>query len=249
MRGNRVKEKLAAGEVAVTVSGHSNSGDTIDLVGPLGFDGFWLEAEHGPATWDKLGDMSRTCDLWGMASVLRLHANEPGLITRALDRGVNGIVIPHVNTKEEAERVVQAAKFAPIGQRGMYRGRRAYGNPDFFQTANDETLVVVLIEEMRAVENLDQILTVDHIDVFFVAPSDLAQTMGYVGQPAHPEVVQAVEGALRKITAAGRVAGTLGLDDYLQRYRQAGACFFTSNFDAWIASGAQQYLARIAALA
>jgi 2-keto-3-deoxy-L-rhamnonate aldolase RhmA len=62
-------------------------------------------------------------------------------------------------------------------------------------------------------------------------------------------VVQAVEGALRKITAAGRVAGTLGLDDYLQRYRQAGACFFTSNFDAWIASGAQQYLARIAALA
>jgi 4-hydroxy-2-oxoheptanedioate aldolase len=246
---NKVKEKLQAGGVATIVGGHSQIGDTIDFVGPLGFDGFWLEAEHGPVSWHQLGDLSRACDLWGLASVLRLHANEPGLITRALDRGVNGIVIPHVNTKAEAERMVQAAKFAPIGQRGMYRGRRGYNNPDYFTTANDETLLIVLIEEMQAIENLAEILTVDHIDVFFIAPSDLAQTMGYVGQPTHPEVVKVVEAGLRQITAAGRVAGTLSIDAYLEQYLQAGARCFLTSLDAWITDGAQRYLANMTELA
>ena len=78
MRGNRVKEKLNKGEVAIAVGGHSNTSDTIDFLGPLGFDGIWLEGEHGPVSWGGIGDLSRACDLWGMASVARLHQNDPG---------------------------------------------------------------------------------------------------------------------------------------------------------------------------
>ena len=89
MRGNRVKEKLNKGEVAIAVGGHSNTGDTIDFLGPLGFDGIWLEGEHGSVSWGGIGDLSRACDLWGMASVARLHQNDPGVITRILDLGVN----------------------------------------------------------------------------------------------------------------------------------------------------------------
>ena len=117
-------------------------------------------------------------------------ANEPWLITRTLDRGASGIVVPHVSTRDEAAAVVQAAKFGPIGLRGMFGSRRSYGVSDYYRRANEETLVVILIEEMEAIENLAAILTVDHIDAFFVAPSDLAQTMGYTGQQTHPEVQQ-----------------------------------------------------------
>lgn len=248
MRGNRVKQKLQAGEVATVLSGHSISSHTIDFCGQLGFDGFWIEGEHGPVTWDQIGDLSRACDLWNMASVMRIHTHEPGTITRTLDLGVNGLVVPHVNSKAEAEQLVRAARFGPLGQRGMFSGRRAYGDAHFFAQANDEILLVVLIEEIRAVEQLAEILTVDHIDVFFVAPSDLAQTMGYVGQPYHPAVQQVVEGALRQIVAAGRTAGALSADTTLARDIDLGARFFLTSYDPWIKAGAQAYQAQLAAL-
>lgn len=248
MRGNRVKQKLQAGEVATVLSGHSISSNTIDFCGQLGFDGFWIEGEHGPATWEQIGDLSRACDLWNMASVMRIHTHESGTITRTLDLGVNGLVIPHVNNKAEAEQLVRAARFGPVGQRGMFAGRRSYGDANFFAQANDEILLVVLIEEIRAVEQLAEILTVDHIDVFFVAPSDLAQTMGYVGQPYHPAVQQVVEGALRQIVAAGRTAGSLSADATLARDIALGARFFLASYDPWIKAGAQAYQEKLAAL-
>lgn len=248
MRGNRVKEKLEAGQIATVISSHSNTGDTIDLCGSLGLDGFWLEGEHGAVTWAQIGDLSRACDLWGMSSIMRIHENEPGRITRTLDRGVNGIVIPHVNTKAEAERVVQSARFAPQGQRGMFSGRRAYGDPDYFNHANDELLVVVLIEEIQAVENLAAILTVDHIDVFFVAPSDLAQTMGFIGRADHPQVQETIDKALQQITAAGRTAGTLVTDDLIARRIEAGARMLFYSMDNWIRAGAQKLLDQVASL-
>ena len=242
-RENRAKQKLQSGQIANVLGGRFNSSDVIDFVGPLGFDGFWIEGEHGSVSWHQIGDMTRACDLWGMSSIMRIHANDPGIITRVLDLGVTGIVVPHVNTRADAERVVQAAKFDPIGKRGMYSGRRAYGRSDFFQTANDETIIVVLIEEIQAVENLPEILQVDHIDVFFVAPGDLAQTMGYPGQPAHPEVQQVIDAAMQQILAAGRVAGALSTNEELLRhYIQMGVRFFLTTFDAWIVEGARHYL-------
>lgn len=248
MHGNRAKEKLKSGDIAVALGGHSNTGDTIDFCGPLGFDAFWIEGEHGAPGWHQIGDLSRACDLWNMASIMRLHSAEAGVITRALDLGVSGIVIPHVNSREEAEHVAQSARFAPTGRRGSYGGRRGYGDPDFFARANDEILTIVLIEEVEAVENLDDILSVDHIDVFFVAPGDLAQSMGYVGERDHPEVQAVIDGSLRRITAAGRVAGALGTETTLPRYIELGARFFLMHFDGWIATGAAAYLATIARL-
>jgi 4-hydroxy-2-oxoheptanedioate aldolase len=250
MRGNRIKQKLHAGETALALSGHSISSATIDFCGQLGFDGFWIEGEHGAVTWAQLGDLSRACDLWGMSSILRVHANEPGMITRALDCGVNCIAVPHVNTMQEAERVVRAAYYGPTGQRGMYSsGRRGYGDPEYIRKANDETLVITLIEEQQAVHNLAEILAVNHIDIFFVAPSDLAQTLGHPGQPNHPQVQAVVQRAIQQIVGAGRIAGTVGYHEgMLERYIGLGARFFLVNYDAWIKAGASQYLAKVADL-
>lgn len=248
MRGNRVKEKLTSGGTTIAVGGHSNTSDTIDFLGPLGFDGIWLEGEHGSVTWDNLGDLSRACDLWGLSSITRVQTNEPGLITRTLDLGVNGIVVPHVSTKAEAIQVVEAAFFAPVGRRGIFSSRRSYGESEFFQHANQDTLVIVLIEELKAIENLASILSVDYIDVFFVAPGDLAQTMGMLGQHTDPKVETVVEDAIRQIVAAGRTAGALGSEDNLQPYYDLGVRFFLTNYNAWIQTGAQDYLGQARSL-
>ena len=244
MRENRVKRQLQAGQTAIAVSGHHNA-DMIDFLGQFGFDGVWLEGEHGPVDWDAIGDLSRACDLWGMASVTRVNNNDPGTIMRALDRGTMGIVVPHVNTREAAEQAMKSAKFAPIGYRGMFGGRQSFGVPDYLQRANDQTLVVVLIEEIEAVNNLADILTVDNIDVFFVAPADLAQTMGHIGNHTHPDVQATIDKALAQIVAAGRTAGTLATDDNVARYRDAGVRFFLTGWTNWVAQGANGFLQKV----
>jgi 4-hydroxy-2-oxoheptanedioate aldolase len=249
LRGNRIKAKLEAGEVATIIGGHTTTTHTIDFFGPLGFDGFWLEGEHGTVTWDQIDDMARACDLWGMSSVLRVYSDEPWVITRALDRGVNSIVIPHVNTKAQAEKIVRSAKFGPIGQRGIFPSRRSYGVPDYFERANDEIMIIVLIEEIRAVQNLAEILTVDHIDCFFVAAGDLSQTMGYVMQTEHPKVIEVLDQAIRQIADAGRVAGALALNEgMLERNVRSGARLLLNGYEGWLKKGSQDYLSRVAAL-
>ena len=104
LRQNRAKNKLKNNETVIAVS--SSDTDMIDFLGSTGLvDMIWVEMEHGPVTWNQLGDISRACDLWGMTSLARVHNNDPWLVGRALDRGVQGVVVPHVDTKTDAERL------------------------------------------------------------------------------------------------------------------------------------------------
>ena len=240
----QIKRRLHEGKTVCVLSGHHNT-DMIDFLGQFGPDGIWIETEHGPVTWEQIGDMTRACDLWNVASIVRVSANEPWLITRTLDRGASGIVIPHVSTKAEAEKVVESAKFGPIGLRGMFGSRRSYGVSDYFQKANEETLVTVLVEEMEAIHNLAEMLTVDNIDVFFVAPSDLAQTMGYTGQPDHPEVRKVIDQAIAQIAASGRTAGALVTDESFDHYVEVGARFLMMSWNSWVAQGARNLRQRL----
>lgn len=246
IRVNRAKEKLQKGEVVTTISGLQSS-DIIDFLGPIGFDAAWIECEHGPVDWDALGDMTRACDLWDMASITRVNSNDPGLITRTLDRGSMGIVVPHVNSKEAAEQAAQSAKYAPLGYRGMFGGRQSFGVSDYFHQANDQTMVVVLLEEVEALANLDEILTVPDIDVFFVAPSDLSQTMGHIGNADHPDVQKAIDDALAKIVAAGRTPGTLVNDSSIESYVQQGVKFLMTSWNGWVARGASEFVKKAGA--
>ena len=118
LRENRVKRKLERGEVASVVSGLMTS-DLVDMLGPLGFDGVWIEIEHGPIDFADIPDLTRAADLWGMTSVVRVNQNVPGVIYRTFDVGAQGVVVPHVNTAAEARAVVDAGKFAPLGARSM----------------------------------------------------------------------------------------------------------------------------------
>ena len=240
IRPNRVKHRLAEGKV-VSVPAGVNTPDLIDTMGPWGFDGFWIEAEHGPVDFGDIADLTRACDLWGVTSIVRVNRVEPGIIYRTLDQGAQGIVVPHVNTADEARQIVDAAKFAPIGHRGMFGSRQGYGVDDYLNQANDETLIVILVEDIRAVRNLPELLEVDHIDVFFVAPSDLGQSMGILDNES-PEVREVTENAIRQIVAAGRVAGTLAFTESAAHWIDVGARFLHPPWTPWLEAGAREYL-------
>ncbi len=221
IRPNRVKQRLAAGQVATILAG-TNDPDLIDQLGPLGADGIWLEGEHGGVDYADLGNLTRACD-------------------------AQGIVVPHVNTRAEAQAAVEAAKFAPLGKRGMFTSRQGFAVTDYLKTANDQSLLIVLIEDIVAVNNLDDILKTDHIDVFFVAPNDLATSMGHIGKLDLPEVQKTVDGAITRIVQSGRQAGTLVNSGNVERYTRLGVRCIMTSFFPWIQAGAKDLMDRAAA--
>ena len=239
LRVNHAKAKLAAGGV-VTALGGVNDPDTADFLGQTDIDAIWIEAEHGGFDFSDIGDMTRACDLWGKTPLVRVGRAEANTIYRTLDRGAQGVVVPHVETRAQAELVVDSAKFAPIGHRGKYGSRRSYGDPEFFTRANDDTMVVALIEDVVAIDNLDEILKVDHIDVFQVAYSDLAQSMGYADHE-HPAVQEAISEAIGRIVAAGRNAGAGVTFETIDHYVEMGTRFLYVDLTEWILSGAARY--------
>jgi len=246
IRRNRVKEKLAAGQPATILSG-TNDPDLIDQLGTLDVDGIWLEGEHGGVDYADLGNLTRACDLWGKTSVVRVMDNDYATIYRTLDRGAQGICVPHVNTRKEAEAVVEAAKFAPLGKRGMFTSRQGFGVDDYLKTANDQSLLIVLIEDIVAVHNLDDILKVDHVDIFFVAPNDLATSMGHIGNMGQPDVQKTIDGALTKIVQAGRTAGMLVNAGNVERYTRLGVRALMTSFFPWVQAGVKELTERAAA--
>ncbi len=244
IRTNTAKAKPKAGGTVIALGGVDNP-EMVDMLGPSAVDAFWFEAEHGPVDYSHIGDLTRACDLWGKTSIVRVGWNEENIIYRTLDRGAQGIVVPHMKSRAIADEVVAAAKFAPIGRRGMWTSRQGYGVDDYLQRANDETMIVVLIEDYDAVPHLDEILAVDQIDVFFVAQSDFSQSMGHIGNPGHPEARAAISETLRRIVSAGRVAGTNSPTDSVGQYVEMGVTFFYSNVSEWLANGAAGFSAAI----
>ncbi len=235
LRLNKAKEKLLLGETAICVAAWGYHGaDELEQLAEIEPDAIWLEGEHGDVDFANLGNRTRAVDLTGAAPIARVHQNQAGVIYRTLDLGAMGIAVPHVNTREEAEAVVEAGKFAPIGMRGSFTSRQGIGVPNYQDLANDQTMLIVLVEDIIAVENLDEILKVDHIDVFFVAPGDLAQSMGLSGGP---EVQKVVDESICRIVAAGRTAGALTSNERARHHHDLGARFILTSLGGWIANG------------
>ena len=138
LRPNLAKRKLNEGKV-VSVAMGPITGDLIEIFSQLDFDAIWLEAEHGPVDFADIPDLTRACDVWGKTSIVRVNQVNTGDIYRTLDSGAMGICVPHVNTASEARAVVDAAKFGPIGHRGMYTSRQGIGVNEYVKKANDET--------------------------------------------------------------------------------------------------------------
>src|SRR5215470_4965739 len=210
---NTMKDKIRRGEVALGVSLMFPSPQLVEMLAYAGFDWVLIDCEHGSISPADIELMSMAADAAGITAIARPHSNASADIQSVLDRGVMGVQIPHINTRADAERAVAAVKFGPGAGRGLAAGTRPdrWGlgahMPDFATQANAQSLVCVQIEHQEAVANIDEILKVDGIDVFFIGPWDLSQSMGHPGNPKAPPVAAAIKGALARIRAAGRTPG------------------------------------------
>jgi len=246
IRPNKSKHKLANDEVVTIVTGPIDA-NLIEFFGEIGFDGAWIDSEHGPHDFNDLANLTRACDIWSMTSLVRVNLNMQGVVYRTLDQGAQGIIMPHVNTAEEARAVVDSAKFYPDGHRGSFTSRQGLGVEGYFQKANNETMVVVMIEDIVAIENLPEILEVDNIDVYYVAPGDLAQSMGLHGQRKHPKVINAIHNAIEQISSVGKISGIPPepFESTLD-YIDMGVRFFVVPWTEWAKNGAKDYISMIA---
>jgi 4-hydroxy-2-oxoheptanedioate aldolase len=213
MRSNAMKSKLAAGKPVLGLSVMIPSPQVVEMAGGLGFDWVLIDCEHGTITMESAELMIMAAEASGITPIVRPRTNKPQDIIEVMDRGAAGVQVPHVTNREDALSAVQAVKFHPLGRRSLAAGTRAAGYgyrgsaADFVAAANRETLVCVQIEDESALHHVDDILGVDGVDVFFIGPSDLSQSMGHPGNPKAEPVAKAIDQTLNKIVAAGKNPG------------------------------------------
>lgn len=211
---NPVKEKLRAGGKTAGAWLASGSPVTAEILSLAGFDWLVIDLEHGAGDYMTMLSQLQVMNGSGVVPLVRVAGNDPLIIKRALDAGAWGVVVPDIRTRKEAEAARRAVKYPPQGGRGISGNTRAgaYGMQNsklLMQTANERTMLVAQIESLEAVANLDDLLKVEGIDVFFIGPRDLGTSMGYFNDAAHPEVKKVTTVIEQKVLAAGKVLGTV----------------------------------------
>lgn len=214
MHANKTKRKLQAGHPVLGAMLKIAEPALVELCGYAGFDFVFIDGEHGPIGIESLVQMVRAAEIHDLTAVVRVPRNAPDVICQVLDIGAQGIVVPGVTTREDAEQAVRSAKYSPIGKRGVGSGRaRGYGQlmpmKEYATRANMETMVVALLEDIEVIKHVHAILEVEGIDVFIVGLSDLSQSMDLVGQGDHPDVQEARRTIVDHVLGAGRVMGTV----------------------------------------
>ncbi len=227
---NRFKEDLRAGKQQLgiwnSIGGHS----VPELLGGAGFDWVLVDSEHAATeTIDVLPALQAIGQYPETAALVRPAANDPTLFKRILDMGAQTLLVPYVQTAEEAAAAVKAMRYGPRGMRGMAGMTRAtrYGKvDDYFATASDELCLVVQVETIQGLENLEAIARTDGVDAVFFGPADLSASMGFPGQLSHPEVDAAICDGIKRLGAIDVPAGVMALDPKTaQRYMDQGASF------------------------
>jgi 2-keto-3-deoxy-L-rhamnonate aldolase RhmA len=240
MRENQLKRKLQRGEVVYGPFMNCSYGSFIEIVGLTGFDFAIIDMEHGPLEVETAEDLCRAGQGAGLSPIVRVRKNDAPQIQRALDIGSAGVQVPQIETRADAEAVVRAAKYQPLGMRGLSFFTRAgdyvvYGQQGITDRLNEEQLVIIHIEGQRGLENLDEIVAVPNIDVVFLGPYDLSQSFGIPGQVNDPRVVKGMETATAKIRAAGKFAGTFaGNAEAAKRWAGIGVQYMSLSVDVGI---------------
>ena len=248
MRANTMKAKLAAGEAAYGCSVMIPSPQMVEMIGHAGFDWVLIDMEHGTIGLETAELMIMAAEASRVTPIVRPPGNSAAQITAVMDRGAAGVQIPHVNTVEDARRAVAAVKFGPGDRRGLAAGTRPdrYGlgeaMPDFVARSNAESLVCVQLEHAAAIDNVDALLQVDGVDVFFIGPSDLSQSMGYPGDPNAAPVREAIDRTLEKIVAAGRTPGMPAARDNVEDVRARGVRYIYTHLSKILGAGCTEFL-------
>jgi len=224
---NAFKDKLKRDEPVVVVNPDHPSASLTEFVAGLGFDGVFIDCEHGVASVEGVQEMCRAARAARVQSIVRPESDAPFLITRYLDAGAGGIIVPHVESAAAARAIVETVRYA--------RPRD-----------HEDKVVVVMIESVAAIANLPELLGVEGVDVFFIGPNDLSHSMGYPAQMHHPEVKSMVRKASAAIRDAGKIPGTLVVNETVEEFVAAGCRFLYEHANNFITAGAADFQRRAA---
>lgn len=251
MLENRTKAKLAAGEAAFGCFVRTPEPQLVEYVGMLGWDFLVFDAEHGPLQPREVEDLCRAIEPRGTTPIVRVTTNDAPTILRFLDTGVHGVHVPWVNSAAEAERAVRSVKYSPRGIRGL-AGTRAseWGLREpigaYVQRANRETLVVIQVETRDAVDAIDDYLKVDGVDVLFLGPTDLSQSLGHPGDLDHPDVLAALDRVADAVIGSGVTLGIYaGSVDMTKAWLDRGARYFTTSLEPFLRDGMRAHLQQV----
>ena len=230
---NPVKEKLQKGEVTIGTFikiGHPDISERLSMVG---FDWLLFDAEHGPLGFETMQMMMQSMRGDSCVPFVRVEWNDPVFIKRALDIGAYGVLIPWVNTGEEAAAAVRACKYPPEGIRGCAPGRAALiDSADYIATANKAILIAVQIETAEAIKNIDDILAVDGVDIGYIGPTDLSMSM--FGTPSKwdsEEYLEVFDTVLKASNKVGKPAGMHSNSDNIEWAIEKGFKFNSVDSD------------------
>ncbi|ANG64443.1 2,4-dihydroxyhept-2-ene-1,7-dioic acid aldolase [Marinobacterium aestuarii] len=234
--GNPFKQALADGRPQVGFWLSMGSAYSAEMCATAGFQWLLIDGEHAPNDVRSTLAQLQAVAPYGGHPVVRAVQGDPALIKQLLDIGVQTLLVPMVDTPEQAAATVAATRYPPLGIRGVgaavARASRWNGRADYVLHAADEVCLLVQAETVRALENLEAICAVDGVDGVFIGPADLAASMGHLGNPGHPEVQAAIERAIATIVASGKAAGTLTGDvEQARRFLALGATFVAVGLD------------------
>jgi 4-hydroxy-2-oxoheptanedioate aldolase len=232
---NNFKKAIAEGRVQIGLWSSLCSNIGAEVLADAGFDWILLDGEHSPN--DVPSTMSQMQALVGgtASPIVRPAWNDAVMIKRILDIGAQSILVPYVQNAEEAKRAVAAVRYPPAGIRGVASSTRAnhYGRVNnYLKLADSEICLLVQVETRPALGELEAIARVEGVDGVFIGPSDLAASLGHIGNPAHPEVQAALEDAVKRLKAVGKAAGILTLsEEEARRYIGWGYTFVAVGSD------------------
>jgi 4-hydroxy-2-oxoheptanedioate aldolase len=245
---NAFKHALAQGRLQIGLWSSLCSEMAAEIVSDSGFDWILLDTEHSPNEIPGLMTQMQAMERGTATPVVRAAWNDAVLLKRILDVGAQSVLIPFVQNADEARRAVAATRYPPQGIRGTAgsaRGSRYGRVKDYLKKANAEICVLVQAETREALGQLEAIAKVDGIDGVFIGPSDLAASLGHIGELTHPEVQKAIEDAGRRLKALGKPAGILTLnEDEARRYISWGYTFVAVGADVGLLARGADALAK-----
>lgn len=232
---NTFKQRLANDQQIGLWIGLADS-YSAELAANAGFDWLLFDGEHAPNDVRSLLTQLQAVAPYSSSAVVRPAVGDAVVIKQLLDIGAQTLLVPMVDTAEQARELVRAMWYPPEGIRGvgaaLARASRWNNIPDYLARANEEMCLLVQIETHTALGNLEEIAAVDGVDGVFIGPADLAASMGHRGNPGHPEVQRAIEDAIARIRRAGKAAGILMADEKLaKRYLELGCAFVAVGVD------------------
>jgi 4-hydroxy-2-oxoheptanedioate aldolase len=233
----RVKEKLARGEPVFGTFFKYNSPPLVELFGLAGFDFLIVDAEHSTFGHADIEQMIRTCELVGMSSIIRTQDASEANILHALDSGASGVQVPSLRTVEQVREVISRSKYYPLGNRGWAPGCRAadyafFNTEEYVMRANHDTLISVHVENREMVDQIEDLCTVDHLDVLFIGTGDLSQSLGHPGKAEHPDVQAAVDKVIEAGVRHGKHLGAVASNrEQLRSYVRRGVKYIAWQSD------------------